>query len=76
MALTAVMKLFWVYLAPYSLFFSTARTEKKTQDNFVKKKVPLSRLSHKTILHCDVRYVQTFITFNLNGLSLRQTLLC
>jgi len=26
MALTAVMKLFCVYLAPYSLFFRTART--------------------------------------------------
>lgn len=36
MALTAVMKLFCVYLAPYSLFFRTARTVQTTQENYEK----------------------------------------
>lgn len=45
MALTAVMKLFWVYLAPYSLFFRTARTVKKMQDDFEKTKKSSSILA-------------------------------
>lgn len=49
MALTAVMKLFCVYLAPYSLFFSTARTEEKTGQN-------ISRSILSQSLHrCNVR---------------------
>lgn len=70
MALTAVMKLFWVYLAPYSLFFSTARTEEKTGQNIS------WFIQTKSLHHCNVRDIQTFFTFDLNGLSLRQTLLC
>lgn len=69
-ALTAVMKLFWVYLAPYSLFFSTARTEEKTGQNICQS------ILTQLLPQCYLWYVQTFITFNLNGLSLCQTLLC
>lgn len=82
MALTAVMKLFCVYLAPYSLFFRTARTVQTTQGNYEKSgssflcsAVPFWLRRCIPTPECDARYEQKFITFHLNGLSFLQNLL-
>lgn len=82
MALTAVMKLFCVYLAPYSLFFRTARTVQTTQEDsekrgsFLCSAAPFWLSCSITVPECDVRYLQKSITFHLDGLSFCQNLLC
>ena len=71
MALTAVMKLFWVYLAPYSLFFRTARTAHYKRGNHDTR---LSSILFKPPNQSLVSLFHVFITFHLNCLSFSQPL--